>query len=262
MREELGDTFRSPLLYLSAAMMLFGFLGFSLPVWLSSANAPLELRSTALQQSIGAIFFGAMMLFMPLCSTLPRAVSQVEDVRGSMLRWRVLRGGRARYAFIKCSCAALAAVCVTAGVFALHSLAWNAIAMKHDPALFPMHNNFFADISLYYGWFYIKHGLPIYLSMAAGMAISAAVWAIVGLATAVWVPDKLLAVSVPYCLYSLLGTQLSYYLFGVRIPHPSTLFNDALTTKDVWQTLFMYAVLLTAALLVYWTGLNRRVRHG
>ena len=156
----------------------------------------------------------------------------------------------------------LTAMLVTSGIFLLHAVVWNQVAVRHDPAIYPMHNNFFSSASLYYKWFEINHGLPIYLSMSAGMGISAAVWSIVGLATAVWVPDKLLAISIPYCLYALIGTQLSYYLVGVRVPHPSTLFNDALTIQDIWQTLVMYGILMALAFMMYGAGVNRRVRHG
>ena len=89
MREEIRNIVRSPLLYLAAGLMLFGFLGFSLPVWFKDSGS-IAYKSTALEQSIGGIFFGAMMLFMPLCSTLPTGVTQVDEVRGSMLRWRTL----------------------------------------------------------------------------------------------------------------------------------------------------------------------------
>ena len=101
----------------------------------------------------------------------------------------------------------------------------------------------------------------MYVEMTLGIAFSAAMWAIVALAVAVWIPDRLLTISVPACIYYLWHLQLPYYLFGVRAPHPGTLYNDALTLESAIQCLCAYVIVFTVSLFVYLGGLRRRACH-
>ena len=71
-------------------------------------------------------------------------------------------------------------------------------------------------------------------------------------------PDKLLAVTVPACVYQLWSGGLSYYLFGVRLISPATLFNDGQTMDRVGEALLAYGVLFSLSLIVYYAGIKRR----
>ena len=98
----------------------------------------------------------------------------------------------------------------------------------------------------------------MYVEIACGIAFSAAIWAVVALAIAVWVPDRLLVVSIPACIYYIWHLQLPYYLFEINIPHPGTLYNDFLSVKSALQCIVAYVVVLVISLSIYWKGLKRR----
>lgn len=91
------------------------------------------------------------------------------------------------------------------------------------------------------------------------MALTAGVWSVVALSVAIWVPDKLLVAIIPVSIFKLWNANLTYYLFGFRLPDPSTLFNDGQTIQGDLQCLLAYAIFLVLAIIVYLLGLRRRV---
>lgn len=109
---------------------------------------------------------------------------------------------------------------------------------------------------------HISHMLCQSISTSRWDSLSAGVWSITALAAAVWIPDKLLAVTIPACLYQLWSGGLIYHLFGVRLISPSTLFNDWQTPERVRQALIAYGVLLVISLAVYYAGVKRRACYG
>ena len=50
---------------LASAIVFICLLGFSIPTWQESAESALEYRPSALEQSLGGIFFGGVMLMLP-----------------------------------------------------------------------------------------------------------------------------------------------------------------------------------------------------
>lgn len=259
MTEELKRAFCSRLFWISFLIMLLCFAGYSIPSWLLAGEVELEYKESALQLSIGAIFFGSIMMFMPFCAAVSHAVSQVDDIHTSTLQWQTIRSSIKKYACIKMATSSLAAACSTAGAFVMHALICNIVALPVDPGRYQGHEIGFLDTCLYAGWYKVAYGLPMYTEMAIGIAFSAAVWAVVALAVAVWVPDRLLVVSIPACFYYIWHLQLPYYLFGVNIPHPGTLYNDALTAESAMQCIVAYGVVLLVSIPIYWVGLRRRM---
>lgn len=261
MKEELKRAFASHYFFLSFGILFLCFLGYSFPGFFFQEELSIEWRESALQLSIGSIFFGSVMLLMPFCAAVSHAVSQVEELQSSVMHWRVLRSSVQRYAATKITASAFSAACSTSLAFVVHALVWNIIALPVDPVHYPGHEIGFSETCVYSKWYLICYGLPMYVEMALGIAFSASIWAIVALAVAVWIPDRLLVVSVPACIYYLWHLQLPYYLFGIRVPHPGTLYNDALTFEEAYQCILAYAGVFAVSLLVYLAGLKRRVRH-
>lgn len=262
MRREIRRGFTSPWFFLSTIVFFLCLQGFALPNYIYGCiNEPLEYRESALALTLGGIFFGGVLLLLPFCAPMAHAVSQVDDLRSGMMQWSVLRGGIMRYALGKMTASFLAA-CISAFLaFALHALLWNVLAAPYDPIIFPNHEIGFWKESFFFEWSTILNGLPIILDVCLGLGFTAGVWAIVALATAMWVPDKLLAVTIPACIYKLWGSGLSYYLFGVHFPGPATLFNDSQTLTRVLEALAAYGVLLVASGIIYYAGLKRRACH-
>ena len=108
---------------------------------------------------------------------------------------------------------------------------------------------------------YASASLPMYLAIAAGMAFSAAVWAVVALAAAAWSPDKLLSFTIPSFLYYLWAADAPDWFLGLKIPHPASLFNDGLSAASLKTTLIGYGVLFAVSLAAYYAGCERRLRH-
>lgn len=261
MKEELKRSVSSPFFFLSFGILFLCFWGYSFPGFFFQEELSIEWRESALQLSIGSIFFGSVMLLMPFCAAVAHSVSQVDELQSSMMQWRVLRSSVHRYAAVKIAASAVSAACSTSLAFAVHALVWNLIALPVDPVRYPGHEIGFSEACVYSKWYLMYHGLPMYIEMTLGIAFSAAVWAVVALAVAVWIPDRLLVVSVPACIYYLWHLQLPYYLFGVQVPHPGTLYNDALTFREAYQCILAYAVVLAFSLFLYLAGLKRRARH-
>ena len=262
MKNELKRSIASPLFFLSMTVFFLCLQGFALPNYIHGCLIePLEYRESALALTLGGIFFGGVLLLLPFCAPMTYATVQVDELRSSMMQWSVLRGGIFRYAINKITVSFLASAVSIGVAFSIHAALWHVLAVPYDPTVYPVHEIGFWDQSYFLEWSTIHHGVPIIINICLGLAFSAGVWSVVALATAVWIPDKLLVVTIPACIYKLWGSALSYYIFGVWLPSPDTLFNDAQTISSVKGALIAYGVLLTISILCYYFGLRRRACH-
>ena len=261
MRKELIRAFKSPLFFLSAFIFFISFQGYSIPVFLSFLSEPAEYRESALALSLGGIFFGSAILLLPFCSPMAHSVSQVDDLRSGIMQWSALRSSVGSYVHSKAVSTFMAAAVSMGGAFAIHALMWNLLAIPYAPIAYPAHELPFSEETLFYGWSRFACALPVYIHISLGFALTSGVWSITALAAAVWVPDKLLAVTIPACIYQLWSGGLSYHLFGVRLISPATLFNDGQTPDRVKQALTAYGLLLAISLIVYYAGVKRRACH-
>lgn len=148
------------------------------------------------------------MLLLPFCASVSYAISQVEEIRTSFLEWKVLRSSVKRYAVYKILASMLSAAVATSLAFALHALVWNFIAYPYDLIAHPYQEIPFDAKCVYANWTGIFYAFPIYLSMTFGIAFCSAIWSVTALAVSVWIPDKLLTMIVPVCIY---------YLWSCRI---------------------------------------------
>lgn len=261
MLEELKRAIKSPQFCTAFIVCFATLMGYSLPYWIGSAEEWIEYRESALHLSIGGIFFGGFMLLMPFCAALTHSSSQVDDETCSMLYWMACRGSLQKYARLKIGVTMLVAAIATASAFVLHSILWNCIALPNDPSKYPSHTIYFSRKCLYYAWYTICHGLPVYIEMTIGIGFTASVWAVVSLAIAVWIPDKLLAVVIPSFIYYLWNADIGYYFTGIRTPHPAILFNDGLTIESAMISITLYLVVLIMSILIYYLGCLRRCRY-
>ena len=201
------------------------------------------------------------MLLMPFCACIPYATNQVEEIRTSVMQWKLVRSSIKRYAADKILATAISGGVVVALAFALHAIIWNFIAYPCDIVAHPYHEIGFSPDCLYATWYSTLYGLPMYLSMTLGIFISGAVWAVVALAISVWVPDKLLTITIPVCIYYLLSGNIFRHLFGWNLPHPATLYNDALTWHSALMSLLEYIVIFLIACVTYGVGIKRRAQN-
>lgn len=262
MRTEIKRAFTGPLFFLSMIILFLCLQGFAVPSYISDlVNELLEYRASALTLILGGVYFGGVILLLPFCAAMAHATSQVDDMRSSMLYWIALRSGVVKYALNKMIACFMASAVSAGAAFAFHAAMWHILALPYDPIAFPSHEIGFWSESFFAEWSTIQHGLPIIIEMTIGLAFSAGIWSVVALATAVWMPDKLLTVVVPACVYKLWNANLTYYLFGFRLPSPDTIFNDAQTMQHNLECLLAYGILLVLAALIYFRGIKRRLCH-
>ena len=266
MRTEIKRTLTSPMFWVSLIVFFLCLQGYTVPAyyrqWLSPFREPLECRESALTMTLGSIFFGGAILMMPFCAAMVTAPSQVEDMRSGMMEFYLVRSSFRRYMTHKLASAFLGGFLIGSIAFGLHTILWHLMTVPYDPVTYPVHEISFWPGTLFAQWLPICHGFPIFIDVMLGLGFTAGVWAIVGMATAVWVPDKLLAVIIPTCIYKLWASGLSYCLFGFELPDPSTLYNDAQTLAGDAATLAIYLVILACAVLLYSMGLRKKAQHG
>lgn len=260
MKQEIRATLRSPQFWLAAAIFFLSFYGYSLPRWLQ--DAPVEYKDSALQLSLGGIYFGGIQLVLSFCASMMAALRQVDELRGGVVCWRSLRLGLRGYARRKLLCAALTAGLAMGGAFFLQAILWNLIALPADPVLYPMHYNYFSEGSLHYDWYTVAHALPIYIFTGLGIALNGACVAWLSLAVAVWMPDKLLALMAPALLINAYSDGLLFRIFGLKAPSISDLYNDGLTAEVLWKALAVLAGMMALSAAAYRLGLEKRVRRG
>ncbi len=260
MNQEIKNSIFGRYFWTAFIVMLICLLGLSVPEWICSATWDIEYRQSALQQSISGIFFGGVMLILPFCAALPYSLNQVDELRTSTMSWKLIRASVNRYATWKILATTVSGGVAIALAFIIHSLVWNIIALPCDPTAHPYHAIAFASNSLYVTWYSTLYGLPMYTSISVGLFISGAEWATVALAVAIWIPDRLLTVTIPTCIYYLLSANVLQHLFGWEIPHPATLFNDALTKADALNALIEDFVIFVIACIIYRMGLKRRAQ--
>lgn len=261
MRQEFRDSVMNVYFLTSFLLMLGCFLGMSVPEWIVSVDWGAEFRQSALQQSISGIFFGGVMLLLPFCSCLPTAIHQVDELRTSIMPWKLIRSSIKKYAVRKIVSTLFSGGLAVSLAFMIHAILWNFIALPCDIIAHPYHEIGFHPETLYANWYSICYGLPMYISMTLGIFICGAIWAIVALAVSIWIPDKILTITIPICIYYLLFTGIFNYLFGWRLPHPATLYNDGLTWNEVVSSSLEYIVIFIAAGAIYILGLKRRAQH-
>lgn len=260
MREELARAVKAPQAWVAFAVCFMTLMGYSLAYWIGTnlAGEWLEYRESALQLSIGGIFFGSFMLLLPFCAALAHSTSQVDDMCSGIMRWEALRSSVLKYVGGKVGTCMLVAAISTSSAFVLHAILWNNIALPVDPTAYPSHTIYFSKKCIFHNWYTVCYGLPVYVEMTLGIAFTASVWAAVALAISVWVSDKLLTVTLPSFLYYLWSSDVLYYFTGVRTVSPAALFNDGLTVKKAVISIISYLVILIISLIGYYIGCKKR----
>lgn len=263
MKEEFTRAVRKLQFWIALLVCFMTLLGYSLSYWIGSilVNEWIEYRESALQLSVGGIFFGGFMLLLPFCAALAHSTSQADDMSSNMMQLEVLRGSVLKYVRIKVGTCMIVAAAAASSAFVLHAILWNIIALPVDPAIYPNHTIYFSKDCVFYNWYTISHGLPMYVEMTLGIAFTASVWAVVALAISVWVPDKLLTVAIPSFLYYLWNADVVFFFTGIKTPHPAILFNDGLTVEKAIISIISYLVVLIIGLICYYIGCQRRCRN-
>lgn len=220
-----------------------------------------EYYSSALQFTIQPIYFGGFILMMVVAAAFPAAGSLVDDLREHVTLYEWSRLSKRSYLAIKALTASLCGGCAAALGFLLHAMFCYSLFLPSNPQVYQSHVLPY-DGTLYEGLYSICGGLPMVLYVATAILLTGMVWALVGLACAAWIPDKVIAVAAPIMVYYL------WLWGGVRelspwlSLSPTVLFNDGLNLPALYGGLLQYALLGLGAFLVFRAGMNRRLCNG
>lgn len=98
MKKEMKLIFSDGKIHLALLVMLLCFNGYSIPIWIEIWDWDFAYRESALQLTIGGIFFGGIMLLMPFLASIPAAPLQVEEIRTLFAEQRIFKSSVAQYA--------------------------------------------------------------------------------------------------------------------------------------------------------------------
>ncbi|MEG1091169.1 MAG: hypothetical protein RSE38_07545 [Acinetobacter sp.] len=246
----------------AAAMMLLCFSGYAMLEWISIHNWSLDVRPSSLQQTIGGIYFGGVMLLIPLCAALPAGLIQVEEQESTFIDFCMIRGSLRKYIFQRFVAAFVSGAATIGLAFSVHAILWNILATPCDPATNSYLAIPFAETSIYYNWESVCYGLPIYLWILFWLAFCGGMWSLVSITTAIYIPDKLMTIAIPFCIYYLWHCGLPQTITGWHwFPHPADLYNDALKWNMFAISLAVYIALGTICMILYAMRLKRRYRY-
>lgn len=245
--------------WLATSMMLLCFSGYAMLEWIAVHNWSLEVRPSSLQQTIGGIFFGGVMLLIPLCAAIPAGLIQVEEQQSGFIDFCIIRGSIKKYVMQRFIVAFVSGASAIGLSFALHAIVWNILATPCNPEINSYLAIPFSNTCIYYNWESVCYGLPIYLWMLFWIAFCGGMWSLVSITTAIYIPDKLMVIAIPFCIYYLWHCGLPQALTGWRwFPHPADLYNDALTWSMVGLSLLTYMIIGAGCLILYAKRLKRR----
>lgn len=246
---------------LAFSIMFIAYFGMAMPEWVISADWGSEFRPSALEQSLMGIFFGGIMLLTPLCASVTSGVLQCDEVHSSILDWKLLRSSVKKYSARQLTYSFFRGGICIAGAFAVNAILWNLIALPCDIVKHPYHELPFADDCLYSTWYSVNGGLLVYLWIIAGMFISGGTWALVSMAISVWMPEKLMSIVIPSCIYYLLSMSIFRHLFGWNIPHPSDFYNDTVNWYIAGRSLLEHIIIAAISIAAYVGGIRRRLKN-
>lgn len=260
MRQELRNALTGPKFIIAVLAMFVCFMGFSLPTWINAVAVGDAIYESAFSMSFAPIFFGGAILLIPFCAALPYATSQVDEIRSGFLFFKAIRGSTKKYALNKIVITALSGALAMFLANALHSIVWNLVCGPFDINN-PNTQVWFSADTVYETLKYTPYAIGAYCHAALGFFLTGAVWALIGLAVSVWIPDMLLSVSIPVVLYYFWTYQILYQLFGIAVLQPAALYNDGQYWGMYGQAILLNVFIMLLSAVIYYLGLKRRLKN-
>ncbi len=262
MKQELRQIFHNSRFLGAVFIMLLCFSGYAALDWMDVYHLDVDIRPSALHEVVGCIFFGGVILLLPLCAALPASITQVEEIQSTFVDLRIIRSSVKKYTLYKFTSAFLSGALAVGIAFCIHSILWNIIATPGDVTKNEYLAIPFSGNCIYRPWQPIFYSLPIYIWMAFAISFCGGIWGIVGVTSALYVQDKLLSLAVPFCIYYIWhGGLLNAMIGKMIIPHPSDLFNDGLTLEVVISSVIVYLSIGVICAILYVKKLKKRVHN-
>lgn len=215
---------------------------------------------SALQFVLDPIYFGGFILVIPLAAALPYTNSFVMRLKTGNWYYAMIRCGKKRYLQKECLSAFIRGGGGVALGFVTYTILCNMLFLPSNPQKYTSHILPFDD-TIYEQMYQSAGGIPMYLYLTTVLFLCAGCWSLVALATAVWMPDPLIAVTAPLILYYLWlwgGVRQTWLVTAIS---PTALFNDQLTLPKMLGAMVQYLTLGVASDALFRIGAKRRMTH-
>lgn len=261
MKQELKSAFRNKYFYITVFGVWLAFNSTSLVMYfIRIAQGEAEYMS-ALFQIMTPIFFGAVMILIPFFCTLPYAMSQVDEIRDGFLYQKAMRSSLLTICRNKVLPTMLSGGAALTLAWLLNVLLWHLLSQPYVDSN-PMINLPMAENNFYYTFWFSKYAWGVYAFNCFNFFVIGALWSMIALTVAIWLPDRFLTLTIPTGIYFFWWTDPYRFLFPkVPIPDPSSLINEGITWSVYRSTLTLHGILIILCVVLYYFGLKRRLTN-
>ncbi len=233
--------------WLALTVLFLCYFSASINLWISSITEPvIAYRPSAFIYALEAILFGGVILVFPFCAYLPIVLNKVMLVNdNSSIMKKVI------YSFVSGGT-------VVTVPFVLHTIFWNILALPVDPVHYEGHQlQLFGLLNDLYDKCY---GIPVYTIFAFGMFLAGGTYAVMYLATSVWLTDRIIAFSIPSIIY-LSWLKVSTFCPNLQLPAPVDLFDEGLTIRSGCYLVLIYLAVLLLCSKLYFIAQKKEKHH-
>ena len=262
LKQELRLTFARPLPWLCMLAFVACLEGSSLPIWIIRCQQGDRALMSAMDLTFTPVFFGGIMLLVPLCAAAAYGAVHAEELRTRFFLFEMKRTSERKYVLTKALSAMLTGALVLGGGFLLHVILWHIVAGPYDVAARPDIAVDFVPGTVYNTYIQTPYAIMAYVHAVLGFAVTGALWAMVAVTLLVWNKDPQLSVALTVVIYYLMRNRFVELILGIRMPSYTGLYNDGQLWADYFQSLGFHLVLLAALTAVYGWGIRRCEERG
>lgn len=247
---------------LSLVLTLCGLIVIEIPemLLLPHIYADRSYYPSALQFVLEPIYYGGFILVVPLAAALSYTSSFIMRLKTGNWYYVMIRCGKKRYLQKECMSAFIRGGCSVALGFVLYTILCNILFLPSNPQKYVSHILPF-DETIYEQMYQTAGGIPMYLYLTTVLFLCAGCWSLVALATAVWIPDTLIAVTTPLILYYVWLWGGVRQIWLATAISPTALFNDQLTLPKMLGAMAQYFVLGIGSVTLFRIASQRRITN-
>lgn len=260
--QELRQTFSRALPWLCMLAFLACLEGSALPIWIIRCQQGDRKLMSAMDMVFTPVFFGGIMLLVPLCAAAAYGTVHAEELRTRFFLLTIMRTSERKYVLTKAASAMLTGALVLGGGFLLHVILWHIVAGPYDVAARPDIAVDFVPGTVYDTYIQTPFAIMAYAHAVFGFAVTGALWAMVAVTLLVWNRDPQLSVALTVVIYFLMRNRLMELVFGIHMPSYTGLYNDGQLWADYFRSLGFHLATMAALTAVYGWGVRRCEARG
>ena len=262
LKQELRQTLSRPLPWLCMLAFVACLEGSSLPIWIIRCQQGDRALMSAMDLTFTPVFFGGIMLLVPLCAAAAYGTVHAEALRSRFFLFEMMRTSERKYVMTKAMSAMLTGALVLGGGFLLHVLLWHLVAGPYDVAARPDIAVDFVPGTVYATYLQTPYAAMAFVHAILGFAITGAFWAMVAVTLLIWNGDPQLSIALTVVIYFLMRNRFIDLVLGIRMPSYTGLYNDGQTWADYFQSLGLHLAAMAVLTGVYARGVRRCEERG